>query len=362
MNVVKIANSNGTLESGINSKEFNFVLELGSLCNDSIVEYSGRKATATGEATELADTTKADKVITGFSLTSNVQTITVDTVVVKSLSVGDAYQKTQYTTIGTELPIVKPEVVVSGKGSVNLEDSTVQISVTTGSTTQTLATINFAEWQEKVANDSNFTVDGSSVKLKLSKNGKYTIKYSVQAQDEVGQNVGDPKTLEYTISNGDVVSPEIEFDDNFVQASYNLGDELVINMAGLTFNDKVTSDTEKLIETIKVKLTNEDTDESWTLENTAEEGKYSFEKKLETAGDYTLTITIRDEAGNKAEKSVSFTVSTEKTSAVNSKDVLGGVLIGVSVGILVGVVAYFVVSKVKLDKKEKGYSSNKKRK
>ena len=54
MNVVKISNSNGILESGINAKEYNFVLELGALCNDCIVEYSGRKATATGEATELA--------------------------------------------------------------------------------------------------------------------------------------------------------------------------------------------------------------------------------------------------------------------------------------------------------------------
>ena len=54
MHVVKVANVNGSLESGINSKAFNFVLELGSLCNDCIVEYSGRKATVTGEATELA--------------------------------------------------------------------------------------------------------------------------------------------------------------------------------------------------------------------------------------------------------------------------------------------------------------------
>lgn len=54
MNVVKVAGPNGTLESGIHAKSFQFVLELGSLCNDSIVEYSGRKATATGEATELA--------------------------------------------------------------------------------------------------------------------------------------------------------------------------------------------------------------------------------------------------------------------------------------------------------------------
>ena len=36
---------------------------------------------------------------------------------------------------------------------------------------------------------------------------------------------------------------------------------------------------------------------------------------------------------------------------------MGGVLIGLSVAILAGVVMYFVVSKVKLDKKEKSYKS-----
>lgn len=61
MNVVKITGPNGVLESGINSKDFKFVLELGSLCNDSIVEYSGRNAIATGEATELAITNAAIK-------------------------------------------------------------------------------------------------------------------------------------------------------------------------------------------------------------------------------------------------------------------------------------------------------------
>lgn len=321
-----------------------------------------------GEDTELKDTTNALKVVKGFNLKSNVQTINVDTVVVKSLSVGDAYQKTQYTTTGENLPIVKPEVVVSGKGGVNKKDSTVQISLTTGNTTQTLATINFEEWQSKVTNNEDFIVDGSNISLKLAKNGRYTIRYSVQAQDEVGQNVGDPKTLEYVISNGDVIAPEITFSDDVVQETYKLGEDFVLNFAGISVSDKGSEEKdpeklkEQLLSTITVRLTNEDTDESWTLENTAEEGKYSFEHNLKTAGDYTVTITIRDVAGNRAEKSLSFKVANEKKDPVNVKEVLGGVLIGVSVAILVGVVAYFVISKVKLDKKEKSYTNNKKNK
>lgn len=61
MKVVKITGANEILESGINSKDFNFVLELGSMCNDSIVEYSGRKATVNGEPTEAAIVTAGIK-------------------------------------------------------------------------------------------------------------------------------------------------------------------------------------------------------------------------------------------------------------------------------------------------------------
>ena len=132
---------------------------------------------------------------------------------------------------------------------------------------------------------------------------------------------------------------------------------LVLNMAGLTVSDKVTTDADTLLETLEVRLTNNDTDESWTLENTAESG-YAYEHDLDQAGDYTLTISVRDAAGNRAEKSVSFTVSTDATTPVNVQEVLGGILIGLSVAVLAGVVIYFVVSKVKLDKKEKGYKVN----
>ena len=304
-----------------------------------------------GLGTELADTTTADTVVKGFALQSNVQTIKVDTVVLKSYTTGNAYERTQYETLGTELTIVKPEVVVSGRGSLDEEDSKVQITLT-GSTTQTLATFSFAEWQEKVKNNDNFTVDGTTIKLKLSKNGRYTIKYTLQAQDELGQNVGDAKTLEYSIANGDVTKPTITLDE-VVKTEYALGDTLVVDMAGITVDDNVTKDVASLLKTLTVRLTNEDTSESWTLVNEGEEGQYHFEHTLDVAGSYTITFTIKDAAGNNKDASASFTVATDSNNPVNVKEVLGGVLIGVSVAILVGVVAYFVVSKVKLDKKEK---------
>lgn len=317
----------------------------------------------TGQSLEEASNEEYKKLtdnkdVYAFPLESDIQTITVKDVVISVSIADDAYAKTQYPEVGQQIDIVKPEVVVSGsdKGNtIDKEESYVQVSVTTGSTTQTLATIKFAEWEEAVTNDNNFTVQGSNIKLNLSKNGRYTIKYSVQAQDYLGQNVGDAKVLEYTISNGDVTAPTIDFSDDLFKEKYALGEELVINLTGITVSDKVTTEQDKLLQTLQIKLKNNDTDESWTLDNSAEDGGYSYEHTFEEAGDYTLTISIKDEAGNTAEKSVSFTVSTDTTNPINVQEVLGGVLIGVSVAILAGVVIYFVVSKVKLDKKEKGY-------
>jgi len=90
-------------------------------------------------------------------------------------------------------------------------------------------------------------------------------------------------------------------------------------------------------------------------EGNPEDGEYIFTKKLESAGSYTLTISIKDKAGNETSQSVSFEVSTDESKDINVKEVMGGVMIGISVALLAGVVIYFTVSKVKLDKKEKSY-------
>ena len=132
----------------------------------------------------------------------------------------------------------------------------------------------------------------------------------------------------------------------------------MLNMAGVEVEDN-TTDVESLLKTMKVTLTNTDTEESWTLKSdpNASEGTYIYEHKFESAGNYTLTISVEDEAGITGSSSVSFTVSTEDTDPINVTEVLGGVLIGLSVALLAGVVIYFIVSKVKLDKKEKTYKA-----
>ncbi len=329
----------------------------------------------TGSTAEISTISGLENMVELYVLYSNVQTISVQDVVL-TVSVDDErYAQTQYPTIDPdniqEIEIVRPDFQVKGQGEVDYENSYVQITRTTGSSTTTLAQITLAEWEEHFANDqtnANFSLtnvgdsidNNGAIKLLLKDNGTYTIRYSVQAVDYLDQKVGDPKTLEYSITNGDVTAPEITLEDDFISSTYNLGDTLRINMAGMTVTDNITKDEALLKSTITIELENTDTDETWDLENegNAEAGEYIFTHTLESAGDYTMTITITDEAGNKATRTVSFTVSTESSDPVNVTEVLGGVLIAVSVVALAGVVIYFIVSKVKLDKKEKRYKQD----
>ncbi len=326
----------------------------------------------TGDTKEISEIEGLSDKLKLYVLTSKVQTISVKDAILTISVDGDAYSQTQYPTIDekNEVEIVKPQVKVTGadKGNrIDYETSTVQITRTSGSSTQTLATITLAEWENHFIDDQNnrnFRLEmGSesardgSIWLKLLDNGNYTIKYTVQAVNYLGEKVGDTETLEFSISNGDVISPEIDLDDDFIKSTYKLGETLKINMAGLTVTDETTTSREDLLKNMIVEIKNADLDESEELENEgdATKGEYIYSYELEKAGDYTLTITISDEAGNKTTKSVSFTVSTETSNPVDVKEVLGGVLIAVSVAALAGVVIYFVVSKVKLDKKEKKY-------
>ena len=329
----------------------------------------------TGSTAEISTISGLENMVELYVLYSNVQTISVQDVVL-TVSVDDErYAQTQYPTIDPdniqEIEIVRPDFQVKGQGEVDYENSYVQITRTTGSSTTTLAQITLAEWEEHFANDqtnANFShtnvgdnIDNNgTIKLLLKDNGTYTIRYSIQAVDYLDQKVGDPKTLEYSITNGDVTAPEITLEDDFISSTYNLGDTLRINMAGMTVTDNITKDEALLKSTITIELENTDTDETWDLENegNAEAGEYIFTHTLKSAGDYTMTITITDVAGNKATRTVSFTVSTESSDPVNVTEVLGGVLIAVSVVALAGVVIYFIVSKVKLDKKEKRYKQD----
>ncbi len=328
--------------------------------DNEFVLHANTQLDGTGE--DLADSTRLSQIVKTFALKSKTITISVKDVVIDVTMPNNAYAKTDYPTVGGSIEIVKPEVVVGGSYSVNKKDSLVTITYSSNSSSsETLAKISLEKWEKAIeSTNANFTVNGSKISLNLSKNGQYKIAYSIQAQNAYGENVGDPKELSYTIKSGDNTKPTLEVKSGKIATDFALGDTMTIEFTGATAQDIFNLEDnktglEELLKTLKVTLKGPSKTE--TLDNKAEgDNQYKYTCSFEEAGDYTLTFQVTDEAGNlSAPEKISFTVKAKETKPVNVKNVMGGVLIGVSVALLGGVVIYFIVSKVKLDKKERSY-------
>ncbi len=326
---------------------------------DEFVLHANTQLDGTGG--DLADNTRLNQIVKTFALKSKTITISVKDVVINVTMPNNAYAKTDYPTVGGSLEIVKPDVSIGGSYSVNKKDSTVTITYSSNSSSsETLAKINLEDWEKAIeSTNSNFVVNGTKISLNLAKNGQYKIAYSIQAQNAYGENVGDPKELSYTIKSGDNTKPTLEVKSGKITTDYALGDSMKIAFTGsavsdiFNLEDNKTSITE-LLKTLKLTLKGPNKTEA--LENKAEgDNQFEYAYTFEEAGDYTLTFQVTDEAGNISTEKVSFTVKAKENKPVNVKQVMGGVLIGVSVALLAGVVIYFVVSKVKLDKKERSY-------
>ncbi len=320
----------------------------------------GANTSLQGDGLELNDNQMKvlEEIVKVYTCESKIQTINVGGVEMTVTFDENVYAES-YEELGKEIKIEKPNVEFNGSDyQTNNEDSVVTITKTSGNTTTTLATIPFAKWENGLPeNNSNFVARNGEIFLTLADNGRYTIKYSIQAMDKTEANVGEAKVVEYTIKNGDVVGPEVTLGKNLVKTKYKLGETMKIQFAGFTVSDNATEDVEWMKENMTIRIRNTTLDDSYTkLENESDvKGEYIYTHKLDRAGSYTLTFIVKDKAGNETSQSVSFEVTTDEKSDVDVKEVMGGVLIGLSVAILAGVVIYFVVSKVKLDKKEKKY-------
>lgn len=255
--------------------------------------------------------------------------------------------------------IVKPiNADVRGNGEIDKDKSTVSISVTTGSSTRTIATISMNNWNSVKESDLTYDEKGNLVLL-LNTNGRYKLTYTVAAKNIIGQPVGSTATKEYEFTVGDLMAPTINIDNTnnqFIKSTYNVGDVIDIQVDKITVEDETTTDRDDLLKGIVIQVKNTSTNTTKTLSNTSSvPGNYAYSYKIEEEGKYTVSIYVRDIAGNASEtKEYSFTVGDDGTSTpVNVQEVVGQVLIGVSVAILAGVVIYFVVSKVKENKSKK---------
>lgn len=331
--------------------------------NDFKVALLAEDGTITNEPASLVG------LVEGYAI-KNDSVITV-TVSSATLSINESKMnlhykgKTEYDK-NDKIEIVKPTVEFDGDIETDAEKSTV--TITKNSTT--LATIKLSDWAKtegiSLKDYFEITADGK-ILLVMNDDGKYTITYKVVGTGKAGATASDSYTA--TLSAGDVVGPELELGDELVEAKYNVGDSLRIAFSNTTIDesvlstsDLVTKDVEKLLKTLVVKVKYEDGSYE-TLKNQAtEEGYYDYSYDLEKKGTYTLSFAVTDEAGNTTTKYKEIEVGSQEASTVDAKEVIGGVLIGLSVALLAGVVIYFVVSKKKLDKKEKSYRKDNKSK
>ncbi len=273
-----------------------------------------------------------------------------------------AYPKTQYGDLSSEVLIKELVGDVAGAGKKDLENSNVKISfVETGGTTRIIDTISLADWT--VSDDNAYLrQDGRNIYLKLNRNGRYTITYTLKAVNHMGMSVGSEQTKSYTLSVGDVRAPELDIDNTnnqFIAARYNVGDTVDIRIADeslVTVSDPGGSSRDELLKNLTITVRNTSTNSSAvTLSNQSDvEGQYAYSYTIKEEGTYQISISVRDAAGNTSQTSnFTFTVGGESTDPVNVTEVVGKVLIGVAAVILAGVVVYFIVSKVKESKGKK---------
>lgn len=187
--------------------------------------------------------------------------------------------------------------------------------------------------------------------FEAEKQGIYTITYT--ATDAAGNST--TKTMEVSV--GDCEAPTITWKDGYsVAKEVKLGDTWTLDLSKLTIADNV-SEAEYLNKNVTIKLVKPDG--TTQVSNIGNDKNYKW--KFEETGDYTLTITVKDEAG--MSNPYKFTISVPKDAVESDKvdSVVGTVLVVVSVVILAGVVIYFVVtSRKKTGVKAKRTSSKKK--
>lgn len=242
-------------------------------------------------------------------------------------------------------------ITATDLGGIDRSRSYVQIAYR-GSSSRT-TTINMSDW----ATNDDYNAETGNIDYQLTRDGNYTITYYVY--DNQG-NLNDDRS--YSIAVGDCESPKIDLPSDLVEERYDLGSTLTLDFDKIkrAISDNVTS-TDALLETLEIKLVNTSNNNK-EVENTgnAEENRYSY--TLSEAGTYRLEISVRDEAGwETVNDEIEFEVSTDAEGGMNVYEIVGTVLIVVACLVLAGVILYFVISKVKKDKKRKAKGSDTKK-
>ncbi|MBQ9786122.1 MAG: Ig-like domain repeat protein, partial [Clostridia bacterium] len=237
------------------------------------------------------------------------------------IEIGTAYEK--------GVKILLP--MLSAQDLSGLDVSKSMVTITNSSTSST-RTIKFADMAEEYAKGEN-----GDMYYTFSRDGEYNITYTVYDKQ------GNSSKKSFTVKVGDLEAPEFEVSEDVIK-DVKLNGNISFDLAS---DDKNWFDLEEGIDKSKIKavLTVNGTE---VKNSETENGKYSFD--LTEAGEYVLTFTVKDAAGNETEVVKNFTIADKGEDAMSTEQIIGTVLIVLTVVVLAGVVVYFVVTKRKMDK------------
>lgn len=272
-----------------------------------------------------------------YNLQSNIYTLTVsDTTAPVILT---EYNYPTSVSRGTTVAIQQVEATDASIKGINRESSYVIIQYRGGeSSFSTQYYLN--RWTQA----DGYNAETGNIDYTLSRDGNYTITYYVY---DYYNNVNSERS--YSIAVGDTQSPTIEVDDDFVKKVYELGETLTLDLSKMHISDNKTEEA-ALWETLKIEVIHN----KETLENQADASENRYSYKLDSAGTYSIEISITDDAGWTTTHTIDFEVSTDAPSGMEVYEIVGIILIVVAALVLAGVIAYFVISKVKKNKKSKG--------
>ena len=200
------------------------------------------------------------------------------------------------------------------------------------------------------------TIEGEARYKFNASEGIYKVAYS--AKDNAGNSANE---ISFNIEVGNCNKPQISWEKtDSIPSTVELGTSFTIPFADLIITDADATTSGDTNEALKELMKGSDDafklvdPEGNTVTNEYEgEGKgwvYTFDK----VGDYTLTVTVRDNAQHKTTKNYKITVPAEKVEeTTNMNNTVGTVLIILSIVVLGGVVVYFLFSSKKANAENK---------
>ncbi len=245
--------------------------------------------------------------------------------------------------VGKEVLI--PVFSASDLSGINYEDSKIVISSKSYSRTikgSDMAKLlkQYNEYVDAKEADPNTGKTAGDLFVKLRYNEEYTITYTVYDNSDNKNST----VVSYTIKVGDLVAPVLDIKDDIVPTTMKLDETLTIDTSKISVSDDKDSSLSVSDVTIVVKNTTTNV----TLENNFDDESGKFAYNIETAGEYSVTFTVKDAAGNKREVTRTFTVNAEENNGLETSEVIAIVACCIAVLILAGAIVYMILTKKKI--------------